>query len=226
MIDQDFQNVESKRHARCISLQKDNYENNVSYLPLFDRARFECVRPNPNGSGAIGICSAQRVRERDIGPDELAEQTAHARLMISHQLREGVVIIIEKNASDEVCIRKRHCRSLGQRRNFVSTTALQFPDQQIPEADHEGDHAQAPDATLPIVHRPEKDHQAKSNHEEDDTAPEIGSRPNDWRWREESGRHFLALFDHCADGAMQGTRFQITEEHDCGDNQNGGSEER
>ena len=44
------------------------------------------------------------VRERDIGADELAEQTSHARLMISHQLREGVVIIIEKNAGDEVCI--------------------------------------------------------------------------------------------------------------------------
>jgi hypothetical protein len=44
------------------------------------------------------------VRERDIGADELAEQTSHARLMISHQLRESVVIIIEKNAGDEVCI--------------------------------------------------------------------------------------------------------------------------
>jgi hypothetical protein len=44
------------------------------------------------------------VRERNIGADELAEQTSHARLMISHQLREGVVIIIEKNAGDEVCI--------------------------------------------------------------------------------------------------------------------------
>jgi hypothetical protein len=44
------------------------------------------------------------VRERDIGADELAEQTTHARLMISHQLREGVVIIIEKNAGDEVSI--------------------------------------------------------------------------------------------------------------------------
>lgn len=44
------------------------------------------------------------VGERNIGADELAEQTSHARLMISHQLREGVVIIIEKNAGDEVCI--------------------------------------------------------------------------------------------------------------------------
>jgi hypothetical protein len=46
----------------------------------------------------------QVVGERDIAPDQLAEQTSHARLMISHQLREGVVVIIEKNAGDEVCI--------------------------------------------------------------------------------------------------------------------------
>jgi hypothetical protein len=44
------------------------------------------------------------VRQRDIGADELAEQTSHARLMISHQFREGVVVIIEKNAGDEICI--------------------------------------------------------------------------------------------------------------------------
>jgi hypothetical protein len=46
----------------------------------------------------------QIVRERNIGPDELPKQTSHAGLMISHQLRKGVVIIIEKNAGDEVCI--------------------------------------------------------------------------------------------------------------------------
>ena len=44
------------------------------------------------------------VRERNIGPDQLAEQTSHARLMISHQFREGMVVIIDKNTSDEVCI--------------------------------------------------------------------------------------------------------------------------
>lgn len=53
------------------------------------------------------------IRERDIGADELAEQTTHARLVISHQLRKGVVVVPEKNASDEVCIGKRHSRSLG-----------------------------------------------------------------------------------------------------------------
>jgi hypothetical protein len=46
----------------------------------------------------------QVVRERNIAPDELPEQTSDAGLMISHQLRKGVVIIIEKNAGDEVCI--------------------------------------------------------------------------------------------------------------------------
>ena len=44
------------------------------------------------------------VRERNIAADELPKQTSDARLMISHQLREGVVIIIEKNAGDEICI--------------------------------------------------------------------------------------------------------------------------
>ena len=44
------------------------------------------------------------VRERNIGADQLAEQTSHARLMISHQLGEGMVVVIDKNTSDEVCI--------------------------------------------------------------------------------------------------------------------------
>ena len=44
------------------------------------------------------------VRERNIRPDQLAEQTSHARLMISHQLCKGMVVVIDKNTSDEVCI--------------------------------------------------------------------------------------------------------------------------
>lgn len=44
------------------------------------------------------------VRERDIGADKLAEQTSDARLMIPDQLPKGVVVILEKNASDEICI--------------------------------------------------------------------------------------------------------------------------
>jgi hypothetical protein len=44
------------------------------------------------------------VRERNIGPDQLAEQTSHARLMIPDQFRESVVVVINKNAGNEVCI--------------------------------------------------------------------------------------------------------------------------
>jgi hypothetical protein len=46
----------------------------------------------------------QIVRQRNVGANQLAEQTSHTRLMISHQFRKGMVVVIEKNASDEVCI--------------------------------------------------------------------------------------------------------------------------
>ena len=44
------------------------------------------------------------VRERDIRPDKVAEQTSHARLMIPDQLRKGVVVVVNKDARNEVCI--------------------------------------------------------------------------------------------------------------------------
>jgi hypothetical protein len=44
------------------------------------------------------------VRERDIGPDQLPKQTSHTRLMIPDQLRESVVVVINKNARNEICI--------------------------------------------------------------------------------------------------------------------------
>jgi hypothetical protein len=46
----------------------------------------------------------QIVRQGDIGADQLAEQTSHARLVIPDQLRKGVVVVIDKNAGNEVCI--------------------------------------------------------------------------------------------------------------------------
>jgi hypothetical protein len=46
----------------------------------------------------------QVVRERDIRSNQVAEQTSHARLMIPDQLRKGVVVVINKNARNEVCI--------------------------------------------------------------------------------------------------------------------------
>jgi len=44
------------------------------------------------------------VREGNIGADQGTEQTSHARLMISHQLGEGMVVVIDKDSGDEVCI--------------------------------------------------------------------------------------------------------------------------
>ena len=46
----------------------------------------------------------QIVCKRDIGANQRTKQTSHARLMISHQLGKGMVVVIDKNASDEVCI--------------------------------------------------------------------------------------------------------------------------
>jgi hypothetical protein len=44
------------------------------------------------------------IRERNIGADQRPEQTSHARLMISHQLGKGMVVVIDKNTGDKVCI--------------------------------------------------------------------------------------------------------------------------
>lgn len=44
------------------------------------------------------------VGQGDIGADQLAEQTSHTRLMIPDQFRESVVVVVNKNACNEVCI--------------------------------------------------------------------------------------------------------------------------
>ena len=46
----------------------------------------------------------QIVRERDVGSDQIAEQTSDGRLVIPDQLRKSVVVVINKDARDEVCI--------------------------------------------------------------------------------------------------------------------------
>ena len=46
----------------------------------------------------------QVVRESDIRPDQVPEQTSHTRLMIPDQFREGVVVVINNNSCNEVCI--------------------------------------------------------------------------------------------------------------------------
>src|SRR5205085_11114111 len=46
----------------------------------------------------------QIVGERDIRPDQIAKQTSHTRLVIPDQLRKSVVVVIKKNACNEVSI--------------------------------------------------------------------------------------------------------------------------
>ncbi len=44
------------------------------------------------------------IGERGIGSGKLTEQTSDRRLMTPHQFRESVVVIIEEDSGDEVCI--------------------------------------------------------------------------------------------------------------------------
>ena len=44
------------------------------------------------------------VRQRQIGPRKVTQQTSHGRLVIPDQLRKGVVVVINENARNEVGI--------------------------------------------------------------------------------------------------------------------------
>src|SRR6478672_1486846 len=44
------------------------------------------------------------VGERDVAPNQIAQQTSHTRLMIPDELRESVVVVINNNAGNKVCI--------------------------------------------------------------------------------------------------------------------------
>lgn len=101
----------------------------------------------------------QIIGEREIGSRKLAKQTAHARLMISHQLREGMMIIIEDDSGDEVCISERHVRGLEERRwRRAILPHVQFPDQEVAEANHQRDDTDAPfTAAKSAIHRREED---------------------------------------------------------------------
>ena len=80
------------------------------------------------------------VRSRNIGADQLAEQTSHTRLVIPDQFRKGVMVVIDKNACNEVCIGERHAPMLGQRRSFVFRS-FELPHQQVAHADQKRNNA-------------------------------------------------------------------------------------
>lgn len=164
------------------------------------------------------------VRERNIGADQLAEQTSHTRLMIPDQFGKGVMVVVDKNACNEVCIGERHAAMLGQRRSFVFRS-FKLPDQQVSDADQERDNAERPGAAFPVVHGAKENHQAESDHDQHDATAHVRARPDGWRWGEKSRRHGLAFFDHFPDGAMERAAFQVAEKHDRADHQNGSAKE-
>ena len=115
--------------------------------------------------GAQKSFLGQIVREGDVGSDQIAEQTPDGRLMIPDQLRKSVVVVINKDSRNEVCIGQRHTPMLGQRRRFVCVFgAFKFPNQQIAHADQERDDADRPRAGFPVGHRAEEEHHAEADH--------------------------------------------------------------
>jgi hypothetical protein len=54
----------------------------------------------------------QIICKSDICSGELTEQTAHGGLMASDQLTKSVLVIVDKNACDQVCISQLHGRRL------------------------------------------------------------------------------------------------------------------
>ena len=67
------------------------------------KTRFATEAPEIFVSPQKGLLR-QIVRERNVGADQLAQQTSDTRLVIPDQLRKGVVVVINKNARNEVCI--------------------------------------------------------------------------------------------------------------------------
>jgi hypothetical protein len=54
--------------------------------------------------GAQKSFLGQIVRKGDVGSDQIAEQTSNGRLVIPDQLRKSVVVVINKDSCNEICI--------------------------------------------------------------------------------------------------------------------------
>src|SRR6266516_999771 len=158
------------------------------------------------------------VRKRKIRSGELAKQTPHAGLMPSDQLAESVLIIINKNSGDEVCIGQLHGRRLRYRRRIV-LPSFQLPHEQITRANKKWNKANAPRATLPIVHGGQENHETEADHHQYYTTAHIGTLTVCGRRIQQGRRHFLTFFHHQTDGAVQSSRLGKTKIHDHRDDQ-------
>src|SRR4030095_7887577 len=116
----------------------------------------------------------QIVGKSDVRSTKLTQQTAHGGLMPPNQLTESVLVVIDKNSCDQVCISQLHDRRLRYRRRIV-LLCIQLPYKQIASADQERNQAEGPRTALPIVHSAKKHHQADTNHCQDDAPAQVGS---------------------------------------------------
>ena len=110
----------------------------------------------PTKAADVFICPQESVlgeviRQRDIGAGKLAQETSHTRLMPPHQFAERVLIVIDKDSSDEGSIGQLHNRRLRYRRHIV-LLSFQLPYQEITRANQEGNKPDAPGTTLPVVY--------------------------------------------------------------------------
>lgn len=139
--------------------------------PIKPRGKFRLA---PKASdvlvGANECLLREIVGERDVAPHEVPEETAHRRLMSPDQLREGVLVVINKKSGDKICIGQRHAPILGNRRRVVGKRvcvflpAFQKPDEQVSGADHQRDHPNRPfAATESAVHSGEEEDQSRTD---------------------------------------------------------------
>ena len=93
--------------------------------------RFTAKRPNVFESANESVLG-QIVRQREVAPRELAQQTANGRLMTTNQLAISVLVVINENSRDKAGISELHISRLRcrrRRRNLVLLFAFQLPDQ-------------------------------------------------------------------------------------------------
>ena len=89
------------------------------------------------------------IGQSDVATRKLPKQTSHARLMPPDQFTESVLVIIDKNSCDEVCISQLHLPRLRYGRRVV-LLPLQLPDDQVANSDEEWNYAQTPGGATPV----------------------------------------------------------------------------
>ncbi len=75
------------------------------------KARFAAKAANVLIGAQEGLLR-QIVREGNVRSRELTQQPAHGGLVAPDQLTEGMLIVIDKNSGDQVCISQLHSRRL------------------------------------------------------------------------------------------------------------------